>query len=93
VRARVRDRLPSTVEPAFHAGNELAYKRFLFLFVGDLLGEALFSPQSIQLSNNVESKQNKFPINNCQILAPIDNVRRVVERDDEKYSPLFCEMM
>ncbi|KAI6191820.1 Anion exchange protein [Aphelenchoides bicaudatus] len=65
VRARVRDRLPSTAEPPFYSG--------------DLLGEALFAPQSIQLSNHVET--------------PIDNVRRVVERDDLEYPPLFCEMM
>lgn len=26
-------------------------------------------------------------------LAPIDNVRRLVERDDIEYPPLFCEMM
>ncbi|KAI6221438.1 Anion exchange protein [Aphelenchoides fujianensis] len=45
----------------------------------DLMSEAIFSPQSIQLGNHPET--------------PIDNVRRLVDSNPAEYPALFCEMM
>lgn len=53
---RARVRLSSNFEPAIYPGNQLGFfSSTKPSCLGDLLSEALFSPQSIQLSNHVES--------------------------------------